>query len=536
MKLSERADELAGPGQVPGGASGAPGRGSRTAAMGPSSSTIARAVARELGGGGGIRIARWADPRLVQLARNYIASAPPLVLPRIVAALRAAQAAPPPGSGVPVPLRVAAGDGYGALDTRVAFEDLPALLGEAQGAATARPPVSRPPAEEPAAPGEPACGDDRAAPHGDDPAASDGDRAPRDDAAGRVPGYLPSASTVGGSVMSARDAHLRLTRYVGPSRELAERVWADYQAGRIDHAGGRVAAAEGRNQLLRETRAELSPQGRALSRAVRDEGQSMASLADRYARRLIERDAAVRAQVGLRAWRPNQRGFDAAAYQRAVESLRESREVSESIMRSAGRSNPVMTPMARTLRVVAPVLAVTGVVASGYTIVTAPDGTHAWTAGRELTRFAGGTFGNVAGGVVGAWVASAACGPAAPACAIVLTFTITAAASYAASEGAAAAYDRAVPVEPELDHPERFGPAVGGTAAFASGGGYRGAMDRDRRALDGARAEGHRGPPVGPAAPPPSSGGEAYIPSHDANPGPVCDRPEPAADHCEEPQ
>ena len=123
MKLAERADDL-GPGLAQGGASGgAPGRGSRTAAMGPSSSTIARAVARELGsaprGGAGLMISRWADPRLVQLARNYIASAPPLVLPRIIAALRAAEAAPPPGSGVPVPLRIAAGDGYGALDTRV---------------------------------------------------------------------------------------------------------------------------------------------------------------------------------------------------------------------------------------------------------------------------------------------------------------------------------------------------------------------------------------------------------------------------------
>ena len=64
-------------------------------------------------------------------------------------------------------------------------------------------------------------------------------------------------------------------------------------------------------------------------------------------------------------------------------------------------------------------------------IYEAPADQRLTVAGREASGFAGGLIGATAGGLAAGWVASLACGPAAPVCAIVVSIGIVGAAGYA---------------------------------------------------------------------------------------------------------
>ena len=78
---------------------------------------------------------------------------------------------------------------------------------------------------------------------------------------------LHSGGLGAGSAISTYDAHMRLRHYVRPAEDLAQRILADVNAGRIAPDVGRDMAVAGRNQALSETRSRLSPGGRAFSRA-----------------------------------------------------------------------------------------------------------------------------------------------------------------------------------------------------------------------------------------------------------------------------
>jgi hypothetical protein len=329
----------------------------------------------------------------------------------------------------------------------------------------------------------------------------------------QLPGVLPGARSVGPLLIAARDANLRVQNYVEPARALAERAWREYQAGELSHIEARDLASNGRTEMLRDTRRQLSPGARAMSEAIREEGHSVEALTRRYALQLLESNPAARARYGVTV-------IDAARpeVQAAVRQLQNTEEVSQMVIQAAGRPNATMTGVARTVRIVAPIAAATGVLSSTYEVLTAERGQRAWTAGREGASFAGGTLGSMAGGMAAAWTASLVCGPGAPACALIISLVIGGAAAYGGSRLATWAYDAAVPRDafsalPDAEDVVTSTPMIAGPqVSLGASGGFGGAMRRDQdEFFRQARTRRDN-----------SSGGAAWFPSVDPNPGPTC--------------
>ncbi len=347
---------------------------------------------------------------------------------------------------------------------------------------------------------------------------------------GRLPGYLPHAGSAGSALIAARDANLRIENYVEPSRRLAARALADYEAGIIPHMDARRMAADGRTAALHDTRARLSPGARSTSEAIREGGHTVEELGRHYTLQLLGEQPTLRARYRIPTLEAGAPNYNAAAVEAAILDLRDTEEISVRVIAAAGRPNGAMTRMARTVRVIGPVVAATGLAISAYEVYDAPRGQHAWTAGRETASFAAGTLGSVGGGLVAGWTASAFCGPAAPVCAIAVTLTIVGAATTGSSMLGAAGYEAAVPRSafdglPDAEDVIAGAPSAVGTVSRAASGGYGGLMDRDREATRDRR---RRGEATSGGEMPPSSGGEAPLPiPRDPSPGPTCDPEHP---------
>jgi len=218
----------------------------------------------------------------------------------------------------------------------------------------------------------------------------------------------------GSSLIFARNARLRLTEYVKPARLLAERLAADVAAGRVDHLDARAQAVDGRNHLLEETRQRQSPSARYSSRAVKEEGKSLADMTAKKVRdnlgaynvsaetrQLLDADSAL--------WAKYAAALDAGedVMKAALRDLGQSPAVSRSIIASAGKTNARFTRLARWG---APVGAALGVLGAADMIVDIKDAIEAdnWhAAAGELAGFAGGVVGGELGGMGTVWIASA---------------------------------------------------------------------------------------------------------------------------------
>jgi len=317
-----------------------------------------------------------------------------------------------------------------------------------------------------------------------------------------------------GPLVSAADAHVRITEYVRPAEEFSRRVMADAAAGRITFAEGRDIASAARTELRLAAREGLSAPGRAMSEAVEHTGPTIGQLADRYSFRILERNAALREEFGI-----VNLAVEDAATRRAMMAIRESDEVSRAIIIGAGSPNRFMTGAAHFTRVAAPLLVGAQVVSSGYRVLSAEEGEHMWTAGEEVSGIAGGTLGSAAGGVVVSFLGAVAVGAgvtvAAPVAICVSLFVVGGMAMVGSLAGENI-WDRHVDhdalraAELELGRAiEAFANASTGDRiagampmhSLAAGGGLSGLMERDRRRVEEER---RRGEP-----PPETSGGEA---------------------------
>jgi hypothetical protein len=275
------------------------------------------------------------------------------------------------------------------------------------------------------------------------------------------PGQLPNA------LLSWRDGVQRV-RYAEGARKVAEQILSDYAADlnkAESHLIYRVRAQEARNLLLDQTRAKLSPGGLAMSKAIKEEGKTLLQLEETYARRLLAaRELAKNPQLGLqhglKAVTPGAPGFDQnafdtvakklgetefnkPAYQNAVRQLQKTEDVTEAIIKGAGRTDRVVTAFAKFNKVAGPAGAVVQVVLSGYEIFTAEEGERLYVAGKELSGVTGGLVGAAAGGLAAGWVASVSCGPGAPVCGLVISIVIIGVASWAGAATAEKVYKAA---------------------------------------------------------------------------------------------
>jgi hypothetical protein len=140
---------------------------------------------------------------------------------------------------------------------------------------------------------------------------------------------------------------------------------------------------------------------------------------------------------------PTSKAFKAAArelaknpgaYAAELEALRSTERVSLAVIAAAGRTDKVITGVARVSRVAGPIGLAINVGAGVYAVVEAPEDQRLYIAALETAGFAGGSLGALGGGLAGAWVASLLCGPAAPVCAVVVSIVVIGAASYAGGE------------------------------------------------------------------------------------------------------
>jgi hypothetical protein len=218
----------------------------------------------------------------------------------------------------------------------------------------------------------------------------------------------------GGALILARNAHIRLTDYVKPARELADRLAADVAAGKVDHLDARAQAVAGRNDLLEQTRQRQSPSARYASRAVKEEGRSVADMTakkvrdnlDGYnvsaeTRKVLDADST----LWIRYASAVDSGGD--AMKAALRDLGESPAVSRSIIASAGKTNARFTRLARWGRPVGLALGTLGAADMIMDIRDAIEADSWHAAAGELAGFAGGVVGGELGAMGAVWVASA---------------------------------------------------------------------------------------------------------------------------------
>jgi hypothetical protein len=235
------------------------------------------------------------------------------------------------------------------------------------------------------------------------------------------------------SLIQGYDANIRLTQYVQPAKQAAQQFLTDVESGKLPHLEGRHGAHKKRNDLLGSTREKLSPGGRAFSEAIKDEGKPLSELIHKYSRKILEESPDLLKQYGLKTLDPKSPLFDAAAYERTIEHLGRSEQVSLEIIKASGRTGKVVTLMARVSRVGGPIGTGLGLTMSAYEIANAPPDQKAYVAGREASGFAGGVVGSVGGGLVAGWAASLMCGPAAPVCAIAVSVVVVGGSAWAGS-------------------------------------------------------------------------------------------------------
>jgi len=240
-----------------------------------------------------------------------------------------------------------------------------------------------------------------------------------------------SGGSTASSLIQGYDANIRVTQYVQPAKQLAQQFLTDVESGKISHLEGRQLASSQRNELLRLTREKLTPGGRAFSEAIKDEGKTLSELIHKYSRKVLEDSPDLLKQYGLKTMEPKSPLFDAAAYERAIEQVGRSEQVSMEIIKASGRTGKAVTLMARVSRVAGPIGTGIGLTMSAYEIKTAPPGQKAYVAGREASGFAGGLVGTVGGGLVAGWAASLVCGPAAPVCAIAVSVVVVGGSAWA---------------------------------------------------------------------------------------------------------
>lgn len=254
-------------------------------------------------------------------------------------------------------------------------------------------------------------------------------------------GYQTGGFTAN-TLIQGYDANVRITQYVRPAQRVAEQLLADVESGKLSHMEGRQAAANQRNNLLSASRERLSPGGREFSKALKEEGKALSELVHKYSRKVLEGSPALRKQYGLKTLDPKSPLFNPALYERAIEELGRSEQVSKEIIKASGRTSGPVTALARFSRVAGPVGTGIGLTMSAYEIVNAPAGQRGYVAGREASGFAGGLVGSVGGGLLAGWTASLLCGPGAPVCAIAVSIVIVGGSAYAGSSLFESGYER----------------------------------------------------------------------------------------------
>ncbi|MBZ0232507.1 MAG: hypothetical protein K8M05_09285 [Deltaproteobacteria bacterium] len=295
----------------------------------------------------------------------------------------------------------------------------------------------------------------------------------------------------GTAIISAGNAAIRLANYEAPARQLAQRLLADLESGKLDHLEARNQAVVGRNHLLTEARRDMSPAAAKASQAIKsDRGVSVSDMQRRKTAELLRnhsgRDkknrplppekaqqwkAILDADSDLWAQHAKAVQADPDAFADAMRVLGESPEVSKAIIRSAGRPNRLVSGMARLQLAGGVAGAVIGAIDAYQEIANASDAERLHAIARAGAGFVGGIVG--AEGAV--WIASAIMGGLAGASGVGAPVVIVVTLLAGAAGGMAGAH---VGVSLADMFASASAAAVGPGHSMAAGGGYAGAHAR----------------------------------------------------------
>lgn len=307
----------------------------------------------------------------------------------------------------------------------------------------------------------------------------------------------------GSALVSARNMHLRLSEYTKEAERLAMQLKGQMATGEVPHDVARTQAVDGRNQLMRDTRAKLSPSGQYASRFIKsDQGVSVEDMTKRKTGDLLkasmgESDDAMQKVFGVEGtsddlrkaldqdselWAKYRKALEAGddvkrVFTSAVQELGAQPAVSRAVINSAGKSNSTVTGVAKAGRVVAGAAAIYGVYDMVTTIANAEEGQRLHVAGAELGGFAGGIIGAEVGAMSAVWIASLLIpNPTTP---VVIVVSLLGAA-IGSAVGAEVGHEMGGPMADTYKLPGQAMQAIMGPGA-AQNGGYAGLHERSRR-------------------------------------------------------
>ncbi|MFD0205765.1 MULTISPECIES: hypothetical protein [Saccharothrix] len=267
------------------------------------------------------------------------------------------------------------------------------------------------------------------------------------------------------AINTALDSHTRISMYVDEARRISQQVLDDLDAGRVSHEEARLAASTLRNQSLGNARQRLTPGGRAMSEAIKEEGKTLDQLVAMYSERVVR---ANRSRYGL----SEEDLRNPARVRQAARAAESSEEVSRAIISSAGRTNRAMTVAARVGRVAGPLAVGASLASSGYEIYHAQPGyDRARVITREAGGFAGGWIAGSAGSLGAAWAASLVCGPGMAVCALAISLVVVGLSAYGGGRAGEWVSEEAFTSVTQAPVPA--------ATLWGTGGGYGGLMRRD---------------------------------------------------------
>ena len=198
-----------------------------------------------------------------------------------------------------------------------------------------------------------------------------------------------------------RDARLRQI-YMSNIQRISREVRAEVDAGRVSVVDGAKFCQRMRNQIMAETRAVSSAQGRAYAERLKPEGKTLSWLLNKYARELFKRPYLSLTDV-------------------------EKAKVYYAVVESAGRDRATFTAATRRLQVIGKVGLMLTAALGVHAVVVADDKPR--EALRQGATIAGGMVGGALAGVV---LAAPLCGPGAVVCAVAIVLSGSVAGSLAA--------------------------------------------------------------------------------------------------------
>lgn len=185
----------------------------------------------------------------------------------------------------------------------------------------------------------------------------------------------------------ASDSPIRAA-YIQEASEYSKNIVAAFERGEITAGEAALLASSFRNAAMKDARTGLSPAGATLSKLLKEEGLTLPQLFERYAQSMYKKEIR-----------------ELTAVERSAICVK--------IAQRAGVTNAKVNLASRLMPKVGRAMVAVTIAIAVYEVATAEDKVG------EAVKQGAGFVGFLAGAKVGAAIGALACGPGAPACAVI---------------------------------------------------------------------------------------------------------------------